>query len=170
MRNFLLIFIFVIYGAIVSFMIILTSDPKSNIDLIKQASRQSFVDYPVLADLTAAQAILESNLTGTPSQLAKQYNNLFGIKGEGTAGSVQMITHEFYNGSMHEVSQAFAVNNTLEDSFDQHRKLFEDLQRYQNLFNARDFNEAAQMIYKDGYATDLHYSQELIDIYNEYLK
>lgn len=59
----------------------------------------------VPASLTIAQATLESNW-GT-SGLALQVNNLFGIKGKGTAGSVEMPTTEVVNGKAVMVAASF---------------------------------------------------------------
>jgi flagellum-specific peptidoglycan hydrolase FlgJ len=152
-------------------MSVLTDDPDHNIDLVCDLANECFPDNQILADLTATQAILESRLTYTPSLLATKYNNLFGIKGEGTGipRSVSLSTHEFYGGHMHVVPQPFANNATLEDSFAQHKKLF-DLPRYRNLYSAKTFEEAAHLIHQDGYATDPAYPKLLIDIYNEYVK
>jgi lysozyme len=152
-------------------MTLLTSDSKTNIDIVKKASRECFPDNDILADLTAAQAILESRLNGNPSELALKYCNLFGIKGEGThqpQRSIGLMTHEYYGGAMHAVQQPFAWNDSVEDSFEQHKHLFE-LRRYANLATATTFEDAARMIREDGYATDPNYPDELIETRNRYL-
>lgn len=150
-------------------MIILSQDPTKNIQLVKEAALKSYPTNTILAMLTASQAILESNLTGHPSGLALYYNNLFGIKGKGTHGSIMLPTHEYVDNHMVTVNAAFAYNNTIDDSFEQHKQVL-TLERYKNLESATTFEQAAHMIQKDGYATDPNYPNELISIYNKYLK
>jgi flagellum-specific peptidoglycan hydrolase FlgJ len=151
-------------------MIQLTNDPDYNIQLVIDEAHKYFDSNPVIADLAAAQAILESRLTGSnPSQLAVKYNNLFGIKGIGTDGRTPpVITHEYYDGEMHEVHVTFAANNTLEDSFAQYALLL-GLPRYVDVWACTSFAEAANAIKEDGYATDPAYPNKLIQIYNEYI-
>lgn len=155
------------------------TDSDSNIDLIIDLASKCFPDNQVLADLTAVQAILESGLRDAPpSQLAWKYNNLFGIKGLGTGkvingklqNRISLPTHEYSpaNGWV-EVDQGFAVNATIEDSLEQHKQLL-NRPRYLSVLQAKTFVEAATQIRQDGYATDPHYSQLLIDIYNEYIE
>lgn len=145
----------------------LTLDPIKNIQTVKDASNTCYPNNPILADLTACQAILESNLLGHPSALAFHYNNLFGIKGAGTHGSIILPTKEYINDHTITVKAAFAFNDTVEDSFNQHMRLLTQ-QRYINLQTATSFEEAANMIREDGYATDPSYSQSLIDLHNKY--
>lgn len=148
----------------------LTTDSKTNIELVKKIALEQYPDNQNLAMLTAAQAILESRLNGVPSQLALEDNNLFGIKGSGTDGSQEFWTHEEVDGKMIEVRQNFAVNKSVEDSFAQHRRVL-GLPRYENLTQkGLSFQSLAYRIRQDGYATDSSYTQELIDVYNKYLK
>lgn len=148
----------------------LTTDPKTNIELVKKIALEQYPDNENLAMLTAAQAILESRLNGVPSQLALDDNNLFGIKGHGTNGMVSLPTHEFINGQVHELLQGFAVNSSVEDSFAQHKRVLE-LPRYSALHTpGLSFEKLAYLIRQAGYASDPSYSIELIDIYNRVLK
>lgn len=154
----------------------LNTDNEKNIPLIKNLALKVYSGNQILADLTTAQAILESNLLGrVPSSLAYKYNNLFGIKGRGTKGSVTLNTKEFIHGQFKTVSSTFAWNASIEDSLIQRKALLENgtrdkPDRYHNVLSAKTFEEAAQNIQKDGYATDPTYSKQLIDIYNKYLK
>lgn len=155
----------------------LSLDPEANINLIMDLSKECFPDNSVLADLTAAQAILESRLEDSPpSALALKYNNLFGIKGYGThrPNYINLPTHEYYRGQWTESDSLFAWNNDIEDSLAQHKQLFEEgtmdsPDRYKNLLTARSFSEAAGMLMTDGYATDPNYQKELLRIYEQYL-
>lgn len=146
---------------------LLTDIPAKNIELVKIVSRATFSNQ-VLADLAVAQAILESNLYGKPSSLARQYNNLFGIKGEGTNGSADCGTKEHVNGKVVKTSAKFAVNRTLGDSFVQYKKVL-DLPRYKAVREAKTFEEAAIAVKRAGYATDVNYTKKLIDIYKVYI-
>lgn len=150
-----------------------------NLELIKQASSTCFTsEEHLLRDLTICQAILEGAiLHSPPSKLALKYNNLFGIKGIGTGlvvngkklYSISMPTHEYYPSTgMQEVDCLFAVNNSIEDSLYQHKTLLE-LPRYSDLYTAKSFSNVAHYVHCDGYATDPHYPQLLIAIYNQYL-
>ena len=148
-----------------------TTDSKSNIFSVMQACNNVYADYPVVAKLAIAQAILESHLEGTPSGLALRANNLFGIKGSGTDGSINMPTHEFENGQWIIVDAYFAKNLTIQDSIMQHRNLMLNgtsgcPNRYKPVLQAKSFEEAANQIRLCGYATDPSYTQKLIDIYN----
>lgn len=151
-------------------------DSKLNIKLVKTLATKVYSENKVLADLTVAQAILESNLLGNkPSKLALKYNNLFGIKGRGTKGSVALETTEYVKGKPLKVKQNFAWNNSVEDSIEQRKKLFQNgtvdkPTRYFKVLSAQTFEDAAKALYEAGYATDIHYTQQLINIYNKYIK
>lgn len=158
-----------------------TNNYRQNIQTVKESIQNYYKDRPntqVIQDLTLAQAILEAGLrSDRPSSLALKYNNLFGIKGEGSGmelegifkNTVLLPTHEYYNGRMHEVDQKFAVNGDLESSIEQHDKLLHR-PRYQKVIEAQTFDEAAQRIYEAGYAADNKYPQKLISIYRAYIK
>lgn len=147
----------------------LTNDFKTNLRLLKQAVEVVYPESTIMQNLCLAQAILESRLLGVPSGLAKDNNNLFGIKGKGTDGSVYLMTWEHIKGKDIQVKALFAKNKTLEDSIRQHRKVL-SLSRYKKVWEARTFEEAANAVRECGYATDKNYSIKLIDIYNKYLK
>lgn len=147
----------------------LTNLPQTNLQLIKNAAQQTFPTQPLYQDLAMTQAILESNLGGTPSELAVQHNNLFGIKGGGNKGIVSMMTHEYIKGKQKVVMQNFAENDSIEASFDQYKHVL-DLDRYNKLKDATTFEDIARAVWLAGYATDPKYPQELINIYNRYIK
>lgn len=151
----------------------LNDDPQSNIKLIYSLAKLNFMDYPLVARLAAAQAINESNLVSKPSQLASLYNNLFGIKGQGTDGSVDLMTTEYINGTSRRVLQEFACNLSLSDSFNQYRSLLmsgtrDNPMRYSNLFKAETFYDVVTLLVKDGYATDPSYAHNLLEIDHKY--
>lgn len=152
------------------------TDFQGNINLVIALSNSTYIGQPILAQLTAAQAILESGLSHVPSILALKYNNLFGIKGLGTGlvvdGTkilqVTLQSPEVYHGVVQEVDSRFAVNSSVEDSLLTHKAVL-SLSRYADLNTATSFEEIAQFVYEDGYATDPQYTQKLIEVYNEYI-
>lgn len=149
-------------------------DSKANIQLVQKLASEVYPGNKVLADLTTAQAILESNLGGKPSQLALKYNNLFGIKGKGTLGSVVLTTWEVIKGKKQVVQARFASNKSVEDSLEQRKKLFQNgtkdkPTRYFKVLSAQTFEDAAKAVYEAGYATDKNYTNKLILVYNKYL-
>ncbi|GIO67851.1 glycoside hydrolase family 73 protein [Paenibacillus cookii] len=122
------------------------------------------------ASLTIAQAILESNW-GT-SGLTRQANNLFGIKGKGPAGSVEMPTTEYVQGKAVKVTAAFRKYNSWTESIADHSNLLlngtrDNPARYHGVLHA-DYKKAAEEVWKGGYATDPKYPAKLIAIMEEY--
>ncbi len=154
----------------------LTDNSDDNITLVANLAYDLYTPtgkeqnlYPV-RDLTIAQAILEGGLRNSPpSSLALKYNNLFGIKGIGTAGQVSLPTKEYINGEWITENQGFAWNVSVEDSLQQHKEFLEH-PRYTKVLAASSFSQAATEVWKAGYATDPNYPQELIDVYNEYIR
>lgn len=133
-------------------------------------SRNVYQNNPVMGDIAAAQAILESGMqNGKGSKLALESNNYFGIKGKGTAGSAMMSTKEFVGGKMRGTKAAFAANASPEDSFKQHAQLMNN-PRYEKVLAAKSPEEAAVELQRAGYATDPQYAKKLIDVYNTYVK
>lgn len=146
-----------------------SGDPKERIKQVVEAAKRTYPNQPHMAKLAAAQALLESGLHGSkPSSLALQHNNLFGIKGSGTAGSVNMKTGEHVNGQNITINAGFAKNATLEDSFAQHKKLMGN-SRYSKVLSSGSFEQAAGAVRQAGYATDPSYTQKLIQVYNSQL-
>lgn len=123
----------------------------------------------ILAVVSATQAIHESRKGSGWSDLALKHNNWFGIKGSGTAGSVNLRTQEVLKGSEVTVRDGFAANYTIEESFLQHRRLMLR-PRYERVRKSKTPEEAFKMLVVCGYATDKSYSEKLLRIYNQYVK
>lgn len=148
---------------------LLSGNPAHNIQLVKSISRQIYSNRAI-ADLMAAQAILESNLGGRPSSLAINHNNLFGIKCDRTASSCTSISAKEYTRSGSVFSRAsFSHNSSLIQSFDQHYKLL-NRPRYSKVLLCTTFICAATAVKRAGYATDPNYVNKLIAVKNRYLK
>ena len=117
--------------------------------------------YGVLTSITLSQAILESDW-GT-STLAKDYHNLFGIKGTDPATTKVLRTKEYVNDKWITVNGRFRVYSDDAASIRDHALLF---------VNGTDWNPqqyatvraAASALQTDGYATDPDYTQKLIHL------
>lgn len=129
---------------------------------------QDETGYP--ASVTIAQIIQESGFGKYGpggedgkglSYLAYQYNNLFGIKGTGPAGSVDMITGEqSKDGSMFTIVSGFRVYDTYTECIEERTELLKEV--YSDLtFGVEDANTFAMKI-GSRWATSLTYGQSLI--------
>ncbi|NRR00990.1 glycoside hydrolase family 73 protein [Brevibacillus sp. RS1.1] len=124
----------------------------------------------VPASLTIAQAIFESNWG--KSGLTINANNLFGIKGTGTAGSVNMPTTEYVGSTPIKTSAEFRKYNNWAESIADHSALIlngtrDKPTRYHGVLGA-DYKIACQKIKEGGYATDPIYPQKLINLIETY--
>lgn len=144
-----------------------------SINSLKEAAMRTYPDSPILQQVALSQAILESGAPGKMSKLATENNNLFGIKSggaaPGTSGEASLPTKEYFNGVPQTLSQRFAANNSIDDSFMQHRALLSKLQRYAPVREAQTPEEAFSALQKGGYATDPNYSKKLSNIYKTYV-
>ena len=116
-----------------------------------------------------AQAILES--AWGKSQLAKKYNNFFGMKtGRSWKGEkAELSTKEEINGKLVTVKGTFRAYPDIESGiagyFD-----FIKAKRYADLKEASNYVEYATKLKEDGWATSSGYREALIDIVEVYLK
>ncbi len=133
-------------------------------DLI-QAANEVYGEQKVLRDICIIQGIHESSLLTRPSDLATKYYNLFGIKKKGTLGWVYLPTWEVIKGKVIRVKAGFGCNKTVKDSVLQHQQIMQ-LSRYHGVREAKTFEEAAKALVEGGYATDLKYSEKLIQIHD----
>ena len=120
----------------------------------------------ILASLTAAQGFIESSKGN--SGLTVKANNLFGIKGSYQGQSVRMWTTEYINGVKKRVLADFRKYPSWQESVNDHSSLFNRLDRYKNLGNCQDYEEACVNVKKDGYATAPDYAQNLISKIKKY--
>jgi Mannosyl-glycoprotein endo-beta-N-acetylglucosaminidase len=118
------------------------------------------------APIVLAQLILESGAK-VSSGLARNYNNLFGIKGTGTAGSVYLPTKEHVNGREITINGKFKKFNNPFESFLDHARILQ-LPRYQkHLTGAKTLEDWAKGIKAGGYATDKNYVGKLLNIIDQ---
>ena len=124
----------------------------------------------VPASLTIAQAILESN--NGNSTLAKQGNNLFGMKGKGTAGSIRLSTREFKNGEWITTYADFRKYHNWAESVNDHSNLFlNGVSWNRDLYRGvigRDGITASYEVARAGYATDPDYAQKLVKLITDH--
>lgn len=121
-----------------------------------------------------SQAILESsgkvNGIYEPAQslLAKQANNLFGIKASpGWKGAtISLKTGEYINGQYVTVTGIFRKYNSIADSFADYINFLKVNPRYTaaGVFSAMTPQEQADALQKAGYATDPAYSSKIKSI------
>jgi flagellum-specific peptidoglycan hydrolase FlgJ len=124
-------------------------------------ARENMKKTGVPASVTMAQAALE---TGWGSSSISDAKNLFGIKGNGPAGTVKVPTKEFLNGRMVTIKDYFRKYNTWQESIEDHGK-FLQMKRYKPALKyANNPDRYAQEIHKAGYATDPNYADKLIKI------
>lgn len=124
----------------------------------------------VPASLTIAQAILES--ADGNSTLAQQANNLFGMKGKGTAGSIRLPTKEYRNGEWITIHTDFRKYNNWAESVADHSNLFiNGVSWNRNLYRGVigvDGITAAREVAKVGYATDPDYDKKVIKLITDH--
>ncbi|KUK72704.1 MAG: Uncharacterized protein XD91_1165 [Clostridiales bacterium 38_11] len=135
-------------------------------------AKKSFEKTGMSAALQTAQAILE---TGWGQSLpvdkysGKFSNNLFGIKGSSTNGSVTSNTWEVYNGTTYRVDAAFRAYNNVQESWDDHKGILLNLDRYKPFRDVMYHSSlGAWAVRRAGYATDPQYPLKLMRIINLY--
>jgi flagellum-specific peptidoglycan hydrolase FlgJ len=120
------------------------------------------------AAITLAQIILESGGGGHLSELATAGKNLFGIKGEGPAGTIYLTTHEVIGGENITVEAGFKKYDSYYQSMADHAKILNESRYQYFLKNAHSLKEYAQGIKDGGYSTDPQYAAKLLDIIQAY--
>lgn len=179
-------FLLILVGFVFSLMSL--SDPVNNHSpLVHQEdedmTKQEFIDrlrphaeelqegYGILPSIIISQAALESNWGS--SQLAHEYNNLFGIKAYGNQNKVNLETKEYVNEQWITIEGDFRVYHSWEDSMDDHTMLFVNgvdwnPQKYEDVLTAQSHQEAAEALQEDGYATDPGYADKVIEVIENY--
>lgn len=118
----------------------------------------------VPASMTIAQGILES--ADGNSKLTVKANNLFGIKGKGTAGSITMETQEYSGGKWITINAVFRKYNNWGESVADHSALIVNgVSWNRKLYHKAlgvDGRTAAREVAAAGYATDPAYANKLI--------
>ena len=120
------------------------------------------------ASILAAQCILETSWgksIPTDIDTGKFSYNLFGIKGEGSNGSVLIYTHEYVNGKKIKIKAKFRAYNDYTESFVDYGNLILGAKRYKEAVINKDNREKyIYKIWKAGYATDPLYPEKVLQI------
>ncbi|RDY29352.1 glucosaminidase [Romboutsia weinsteinii] len=143
------------------------------IDNLKDDAIDNYKTYKVLPSITIAQAILESGWG--ESSLAKDYNNLFGIKADiyWSGSSVTLETTEFEDTK---INDKFRKYDNQGDSLKDHAKFLAENKRYKNngVFDMNTYIYQAKALEKAGYSTAMDengkklYASRLIEIIRQY--
>ncbi|MDR0199227.1 MAG: glycoside hydrolase family 73 protein [Streptococcaceae bacterium] len=123
------------------------------------------------ASITLAQGCLESDYGR--SLLSSKYNNLFGIKAYDGEPSVTLQTKEYVNKKWITINGTFRTYSSWSASVTDHTELFVkgvdwDPAHYHNVLTAKTYQQAAQNLQKDGYATDPDYATKLIALIQKF--
>lgn len=135
------------------------------IDYVGQWAQLSDKETGVPTSVTIAQAVLE---TGWGKHTIGEANNLFGIKGEGPAGSVQVPTQEYENGEWVTKMASFAKYHTFEESIVAHANLIANSSYYTEAMKHTSDPKAFAQHLEGVYATDPQYAEKLISIMDQY--
>ena len=146
-----------------------TSTQQAFINLVAPGAMAGQQEYGVPAAVTIAQAIDESGWG--QSELAAQYNNLFGIKGSGPAGSVTLPTSEYEGGQWVTIDAQFRVYHNVAESISDHDALLATSGYYVHAMADRGSPDSFANDLSGVYATDPNYGANLIalmKLYNLY--
>lgn len=132
---------------------------------IAPAAQREQKKYHIPASITIAQAGIESDWGR--SKLAYKYNNLFGIKANSKNNRVRMYTTENVRGKDIRVKQYFQVYNSWAASIRAHTLLIvngtaDNHRRFRSVQQAKNYQQAAFALQRNGYATDPNYANKLI--------
>ncbi|MCF8011548.1 MAG: glucosaminidase domain-containing protein [Clostridiales bacterium] len=138
------------------------------LDFASELAQESQRKTGMSAALQTAQAILETGWgqhSPVDKYSGKTSYNLFGIKGQGPAGSVTSNTWEEYNGKVYHIDAEFRAYNDPKGSWADHKELLLNAKWYDQ-YRAVMHNSlnGAWALRRDGYATDSQYPLKLINI------
>lgn len=136
--------------------------------LIEPFALKTMNETNMAASIQMAQAILESGwgqYVPTDKYTGQVSNNLFGIKGKGSNGSVTSSTSENYNGLYYRIEALFRAYKDVSESWQDHADLLLTRSWYAP-FRAtmHDPVQGAWGLYTSGYATAPDYAVKLINL------
>lgn len=137
------------------------------LQIIKPIVQTNAKQSGILASLTAAQALIESNKGN--SGLTQKANNLFGMKGSYNGQSIMMPTKEWSKAKgYYTINAAFRKYPDWSASISDHSALFNSASRYSNLRGCKDYKLACRYVREDGYATSPTYTSTLAGVIEKY--
>ena len=148
------------------------TDKDNFLDFASNMAIESYETTGMSAALQTAQAILETGWgqsVPVDKYSGKLSNNLFGIKGSATNGSVVSNTWEVYNGVSFRTDAEFRAYNNVNEAWNDHKSLLLNKSRYEQFREVmHDSTLGAWAVRRAGYATDPDYSMKLINIIKRY--
>jgi hypothetical protein len=136
------------------------SDYSNTWDGVLQAAKQAGAKYP---EVVAAQWALESGW----GKHTSGKNNYFGLKGSGTS----VDTKEFINGKWITINAGFIDFSNLQTCVEYLvNHWYKDFGTYKGVNRASNRNACAELLVKEGYATDPTYATKLIQIMDQKLQ
>lgn len=142
------------------------------LDYTKKIARREFLRTDLSGAITTAQAILESGWgqsVPVDKYTGKFSNNLFGIKGSASNGTVTITTTEVYNNVRYTVDDKFRAYKSADESFRDHTELFFAKKWYTPFRKVMfDDQRGVYAIKRCGYATDPSYPAKLKQIIDKY--
>lgn len=140
--------------------------PIDFIAKIANHAKEDMKTSKILASLTVAQAILESNWG--ESGLTVKGNNLFGMKARVNQPYGLYDTREYVNQKWITIQAKFRHYKSWGESIADHSRLLSTAKRYKNLVGEKDYRKAVREIYAAGYATDPLYPSKLLSLIERY--
>lgn len=146
------------------------SKQQDFLNKIKQGAIDGWKNHKVLPSISGAQGALES--AWGESGLAKEANNLFGIKGDYKGESVTMETSEVVDGKWIKVDAQFRKYPSWDESVEDHGNFFTSTEwrkgNYSKVIGGTNYKTVAQELSNAGYATDPGYPGKLTNIIEQY--
>ena len=148
----------------------MTAEQKNFIEMIGNAAVSYYKTYGILPSLTIAQAILES--AWGKSGLSRDCFNYFGMKWKKNCGCDYK---EYYtkeqnaDGSYVTITAKFRKYKNVEDGIKGYYIFLSGYKRYANLKGVTDATLACELIRKDGWATSLNYTKNLLSLISTYV-
>lgn len=142
------------------------------LDMASNYAKDSQAKTGMSAALQTAQAILETGWgqsVPVDKYTGQLSNNLFGIKGKGSAGSVISNTWEEYNGTTFRIDAEFRAYKEPSESWNDHKSFLLTGARYEPLRQVMyDSTQGAWALRRAGYATDSQYPIKLMRLIKQH--
>lgn len=145
-----------------------SNSPQAFIASIAPQATKIAASHDMYASVMIAQALVES--ASGQSTLAQAPNyNLFGIKGTGTAGSVNMGTSEQGKNGLYSTNANFKKYKSFTDSLEDNANVISSNVLYSNAWrsNAKTYQDATAAL-QGTYATSNTYAQTLNNVIQQY--
>lgn len=140
--------------------------PQEFIRRLAPLAQEEQRKHRLRASVTIAQAALESRWGS--SKLAVEANNLFGIKGEGPAGYIELPTTELVEGRWVRTTARFRKYRDWRECLEDRSRILTTLDRYAEVTRAATPEAQAWAIQRGGWATDPAYAEKIITIIRQF--